>query len=111
MKITNEELRQIIKEELDTLLNEQDEVKRRLSRILKTASSQDFINQDVLSAREFVWANAEDYVTRGIKFNPYMEPLMKMDKESIAKGFNLNPKTGEPLTMKDFKNSTGDKDE
>jgi hypothetical protein len=48
-------------------------------------------------AQKLVWQQAEDIVAKGIKFNPHSEELMKIDKESIAKAYNLNPKTGEPL--------------
>ena len=48
-------------------------------------------------AQKLVWQQAEDIVAKGIKFNPHSEELMKIDKESIAKAYNLDPKTGEPL--------------
>ena len=48
-------------------------------------------------AQKLVWRQAEDIVAKGIKFNPHSEELMKIDKESIAKAYNLDPKTGESL--------------
>jgi len=45
-------------------------------------------------AQELVWEYAEEFQQNRIKFNPYSEEKMSIDRESVAKAFNLDPQTG-----------------
>jgi hypothetical protein len=58
------------------------------------------------AAQELVWKQAEDIVAKGLKFNVWNG--WKIDKETIAKEYGLDPKTGKSLQKTNQKDAVSD---